>query len=169
MKEEIKSAFERYKDFLGLLVNNTQSWQKAFYERKLTDIKPIEITSVRELFTEEEVKIMTRTVKAKECYKNAFNIAKILSTNNREVRYIEGVAFLSDFGGFPIEHAFNSVDGKYFDATFELLDSLKDNNVEYSVYGDYSVDEVREVLLETKVWGEIYENKVTKLYKEKGR
>ena len=168
MKERNKSGFECYKDVLSLLVNNTQSGQKVFYKQKLTDIKPIEITSVRELFTEEEVKIMTQTVKAKECYKNAFRIAEILSTDTREVRYIEGVAFLSDFGGVPIEHAFNSVDGKYFDATYELLNSLKDKNVEYSVYGDYSVDEVREVLLETKVWGEIYANKVTKLYKEKG-
>ena len=81
------------------------------------------------------------------------------------VEYVEGYL---NMNGLPIEHAFNVIDGKYFDITMEL--ALKkhfdrERTDTYVSIGTFSVNEVRkkydsESLLQSEIT--VYINKVNK-------
>lgn len=54
-------------------------------------------------------------IKIRQCYTNAFRVAFAYP----QVEYVEGEVILPKVG-IPIVHAWNCVDGKHFDLTFEL-------------------------------------------------
>ena len=67
--------------------------------------------------------------------------------------------------GFPIEHAFNCVDGKYVDITIELALGREIEDT-YVTIGEYNDNEVREILLQNGFYGEIYSTIFKNKYKE---
>lgn len=112
-------------DYLEFLVEKTSGKQKDYFKAQLDSAKPVEISSLNDIFKKDEINAIKQLkIRVKECYYNAWKIA----TTMPGVKYVEGYVFLY---GIPIEHAWNKKDGKYFDATQEI--ALKnDLNTDYT-------------------------------------
>ena len=100
--------------------------QKAYYEQRVADARPVECVPMRDVFTRAEydfIRGIYHTHK-KQCYKNASVLVTLISHplcglgHKRTIKYVEGFAF--SCGLLPIEHAFVKVDDKYIDPTFEM-------------------------------------------------
>lgn len=134
--------------------------QKAFYERMLSDLEEVKISPLSEVFTKDEIEEIRRCVapKKKECYKNAFELAKLFHDS---VDYIEGYTTCFE-GTLPIEHAFNRVRVKkgyvYVDVTMEMALGEKpwEGKETYMKMASYTVYECLDVMYETGVYGGMY-------------
>ena len=138
----------------------------ALYRQKVEDANSVDIVSLSEVFSPEEIKAIKKYVrpKAKMCYKNAYMLCDYFDMEGHDVKYVEGYL---NMRGLPIEHAFNCVDGKYVDITMELALGKDMNEDSYISIGEFSTDEVRRVLLKNGYYGQIYETLFLDRYKER--
>lgn len=128
--------------------------QKAFYERMLFDLEEVKVSPLSEVFTKDEIEEIKRCVapKMKECYKNAFDLARLF---HDRVQYVEGYSTIA--GALPFEHAFNKIGDKYVDITRELaLKEKPDDGEIYMKMGTYTVEECLDVMYKTGVYGGMY-------------
>ena len=67
------------------------SYQKAYYEQILKDLKPVEVVPISEVFTQEEIDTIKKIInpKPKECYRNATVLTNYF-TDNHTIEYVEG-------------------------------------------------------------------------------
>lgn len=80
----------------------------------------------------------------KECYKNAYEIAMLF-----DYIYVEGMV---NVGGLPIEHAWNKTrDGRYFDATYDLLGLASSDD--YTAFYEGDKADIARLSLESRVFG----------------
>ena len=100
--------------------------QKAFYEQRAADARPVECVPMRDVFTPEQMQFLFKNAgykaQQKMCYKNAADLVQLISHPlafifPEPVRYVEGYAYCIEL--LPIEHAFVKVGDKYIDPTFE--------------------------------------------------
>ena len=82
----------------------------------LPDVE-VEITSIKDLFSDNHKYILYPLVEMHQCHNNAFKIASILTNTETTVEIVEG--YLEDGNGTRIPHAFNKIGDKYFDVTLE--------------------------------------------------
>jgi len=150
----MRSVEDFYKMFDLEISACGQTKQADFIKSLKADLKPCDVVSVRDLFSEEQVGRIKRMIAIKQCYRNAFKAAEYLSTPNEPVKYVEGRVLISDT--LPIEHAWNKVGDKFFDVTFELVLGYDVTKEAYAAMAEYDVDYVRGILLEKGYWGEIY-------------
>ena len=142
-----------FQDFLDQMIKVCSGRQAEFYKAMKDDLKDCELVSVKNLFSEEEIAYMRTLIAKKECYKNAAQIAIYLSNPDRNIEYVEGRAMVA---GFPVEHAWNKVDDKYFDATFELLLGYDVTKETYALLREYKVAELMECLEREQCYSEFY-------------
>lgn len=101
--------------------------QKAFYEQRAADAKPVECVPMRDVFTPEQLQFLFKNAgyktKQKMCYKNAAELvervdwmAAHFDSGIPEIKYVEGYVYSYVL---PNEHAFVKVGEKYIDPTFE--------------------------------------------------
>ena len=154
------------KNMLELFAQSSSGVQSALFKQKAKDATSVEITSIYDIFSPEEIKQIKKYVKPqmKQCYKNAYHMADFFE--DLGVEYVEGYL---NMNGLPIEHAFNVIDGKYFDITMEL--ALKkhfdrERTDTYVSIGTFSVNEVRKILLQNEFYGQIYETTFLNNYSE---
>ena len=121
--------------------------QGRFYKTKADKAKPIHLTSVKELFSEEELKKLLRDVKPK--MHGCFQTAQRLSMFHG-FEYVEGEWGVG--GGLGIEHAFNRKGDKYFDLTSEIVLKKNVEEEEFLSIAEFSANFVRNVCLELKVY-----------------
>lgn len=147
---------EKFYQYFDLEISACQGSKRAeFIQAIRDDLKPCKVVSVRELFTEEQIGFMKSIVEPKQCFKNAYNLAYIgISHPDGRVKYVEGRALVANF--LPIEHAWNRIGDKYFDATFELALGKDVTTENYALLAEYDLKRVTEIVLERKYWGEIY-------------
>lgn len=127
--------------------------KRAEFIRKIKqDLVNVNLVSVRDLLNDAELQTIKEITRAKECFKNAFNIATTFQS--KDVKYIEGRVLAGHI--LPIEHAWNKIGDKYFDATFEIALGLDVTKEVYALLREYDVCRVREILLKRKYYGEIY-------------
>lgn len=124
--------------------------QKEYFQYLKESHKKVQCCLLTEVFTAEEIQLIKKVVrpKPKQCYKNA---AKLVELFPNKVKYVEGKVMK----WFPMEHAFNLVDGKYVDLTFELV--LKDKEVpelEYASFLELDYSETIEFMFSTRAYGE---------------
>ena len=132
----------------------------AFYNRMLNDLEEVKVVSLKDVFTKAEIEEIRRCVapKKKECYKNAFELAKLF---HDRVLYVEGYTTCLN-GELPIEHAFNKVKVKdgyaYVDVTVEMAFGEKpwEGRETYMKMATYTAEECLDVMYETRVYGSIY-------------
>ena len=117
------------------------------------DLVNVNIVSIYDLFNEQEIEMMKELTHKKECFKNAFMIASTFHPT-RGIKYVEGRVLVGNC--LPIEHAWNKIGDKYFDATFEIALGLDVTKEVYALLREYDVCKVREILLKRKYYGEIY-------------
>ena len=150
----MRSVEDFYKMFDLEISACGQTKQAEFLKSLKADLKPCDVVSVRELFTEEQIRIMETLVEPKQCFRNAFRIADILRHPDSRIQYVEGRVLVANF--LPIEHAWNKVGDKFFDVTFELILGYDVTKESYAAMAEYDVDYVRGILLDKGYWGEIY-------------
>lgn len=124
--------------FFEMLKQTGSELQKELVDLKIKSMREVSCESVFNLFEEEEIMLIKQTVvpKQKMCFKDAWNTADLLDSFG--VKYCEG--FLM-FMGIPIEHAFNSINGKYFDVTRELAGQDDVTDSSYVVLKEYTAEE----------------------------
>ena len=113
--------------------------QGRFYKAKSDQAKPIHLTSVRELFSEEELKKLLEDVKTQ--VHGCFQTAQRLSMFHG-FEYVEGEWGVG--GGLGIEHAFNRKGTKYFDLTSEIVLKKNIEDEEFVSVAEFSQNFVRE-------------------------
>jgi len=143
-----KSELISYMKQLAQMGSGKQNefWQwKADKAKLLTHVKTDEI---REQYPEidEYLKATHTRVVQKECYKNAGQLA----INCEGVDYVEGEIL---YHGIPIEHAWNKIDGKYFDITKDVLFAKNSDYAEYVAIIELDVKEYSHFLFKYKHWG----------------
>lgn len=87
-----------------------------YWEHVRRTCKTVEVKHIADVLSQEAIdQIIDRAMpRLKDCFRNAYYIAEIGG-----YKYVEG---LVNVCGIPIEHAWNKTkDGRYFDATFDLL------------------------------------------------
>jgi len=147
---------EKFYQYFDFEISACRGSKRAeFIQAIRDDLKPCKLVSVRELFTEEQVRFMESIVEPKQCFKNAYNLADdIFRHSDGLVKYVEGRVLVANF--LPIEHAWNRIGDKYFDATFELSLGKDVTTENYALLAEYDLMRVRYITLERKYWGEIY-------------
>lgn len=163
--EEIKSYDKGIIDMLNFFAKNCSGVQKELFNQKVKDANSVDIVPLSEVFTEAEIKEIKRRVhpQPKCCYENAWKLCDRFEYEGKhEIKYCEGYLNMK---GLPIDHAFNYVDGKYVDITIELALG-KEIEDTYVTIGEYSTDEVREILIQNQYYGEIYNTIFLNKYKE---
>lgn len=146
---------EKFYKYFDLEISAWQGSKRAeFIQAIRNDLKPCNVVSVRELFTEKQISFMKSIVEPKQCFKNAYVLADIMGHHDGCITYVEGRALVANF--LPIEHAWNRIGDKYFDATFELALGRDVTAENYAILAEYDFCKVREIILERKYWGEIY-------------
>ncbi len=121
--------------------------QGHFYKAKADQAKPIHLTSVRELFSEEELKKLLEDVKPQ--VHGCFQTAQRLSMFHG-FEYVEGEWGVG--GGLGIEHAFNRRGDKYFDLTSEIVLKKNIEDEEFVSVAEFSRNFVRKACLDLQVY-----------------
>ena len=165
LNEALKDTDKSIKTMLDFFAKNCGGVQAALFKQKSEDADSVDIVPLSEVFTEEEIKQIKRYVnpQPKMCYENAYKLADRLYGLGKDIKYVEGYINMK---GFPIEHAFNCVDGKYVDCTIELALGRDPREDTYVKIGEFDLNDVREVLVENGYYGEIYDTIFLRKYKE---
>ena len=167
LTESIKDIDKGIVDMLNFFAKNCDGYQKELFNQKAKDANSIDIVSLDEVFTKEEIKEIKKRVhpQPKCCYENAWKLCdRFEYEGNHKIEYCEGYM---NYKGLPIEHAFNKVDGKYVDITTELALNRDPKDDTYIVIGEFDTNKVREILVENGFYGNIYDSIFLKKYKEK--
>lgn len=162
--EKLKTEDQSILDFLNMLAKNCSGYQKALFTDKANDADSIDVVSINEVFDEDTIEKIRKYVRPvpKSCYENAYKLCDRIHDDRYDIKYCEGYLNMK---GIPIEHAFNSVNGKYVDITVEMALERPIEDT-YVLIGEFNVNEVREILLQNKYYGNIYDTIKLNKYKE---
>lgn len=166
INEEIKDYDKGIVDMLKMFAKYASGYQKYLFDKKVKDADSIEICSLNEVFSDEEIEEIKKRVRPqpKMCYENAWKLMdRFYYEGKHDIKYCEGYLNMK---GIPIEHAFNKVDGKYVDVTIELALNNDVKEDTYVVIGEFDEDQVRNILLENGFYGNIYDSIELKKFKE---
>lgn len=121
--------------------------QGRFYKAKAEHARPIKLTSVRELFSNEELQKLLKDVKPQVhgCFQTAQKLAMF-----HGFEYVEGEWGVN--GSLGIEHAFNRNGDKYFDLTSEIVLKKNIEDEEFVSIAEFSSDFVKEACLDLQVF-----------------
>lgn len=138
--------------YIKTLASVTSGQQKEFFEAELANAKIVKCVPLCEVFTSEEINVIKNYVKPqkKECYKNAHLLCVWFP---EKAQYVEG---LTSCCGLGIDHAFNKIGDKYVDITMELCLKEDITAKEYLSIGEYNLNTINEVVLDTKYYGGIF-------------
>lgn len=140
--------------YLKMLVSITDGLQKNFYEWQLERAKIVEVNKTPN-------NIKTRTVLAKDCYKNSYQTSDF--NINLDVKYVEGIAMLK---GIPIDHAWNKIGDIYFDVTSDQI--FGGNHFDnYTSIIEIDFDEMMELAMIDGKYGDCIRKKWVKNYENK--
>lgn len=138
------------------LASMTSGKQHDCMVKMIGDATDVEVCSIHDVFSDEEIRKIRRKVKpkAKECYKNAFLLTELFP---EKVQYVEGKFTCMKF--VSLEHAWNKVGDKYVDITMEMALKRNPKDEEYMSLGCYSYGEILDVAMKLGYYGEVYFNK----------
>lgn len=150
------SIIEELKGFASL----TSGRQRDYFDQMLRDAHVVKVFRMSEVLTKEQIDIIRSLgVEVKQCYKNATLITQAIP----EIEYIEGkTSIFKDFSP-SIDHAWNKLGDKYFDATAEIIH--KGLFGEYVSLIEVSSEEVMNIAIENEFYGEVYNTKFKKSIK----
>lgn len=130
----------------------TSGKQLEFYNRLRNDARAVEIVSVKEVFSESEIRLIKALgLKKQQCFRNAHLLATLMPDR---VKYVEGQITICDI--VCIDHAWNRVGDKYVDITSELIPNNRIDASEYVAFGEYDSEIIDKVTKSTGYYGDIY-------------
>lgn len=109
----------------GVAAMNWAPEQKAFFEQRAADARPVECVRMRDVFSKEQMEFLRENYRARRngCYENSSALVNLIANPigglffDRPIWYVEGLAL--SCGVLPIEHAFVKYGDVYIDPTFE--------------------------------------------------
>lgn len=139
--------------------------QKAFYEQRAADAKPVECVPMRDVFTPEQLRFLRDKLgyrtQQKMCYRNAAELVRLIAglgaftLTTAPIRYVEGYAYCCEL--LPIEHAFVKIGNKYIDPTFERALHRDVRKELYVSCIELDPETMARYQLETGFYGELYQ------------
>lgn len=139
--------------------------QKAFYEQRAADARPVECVPMRNVFTPEQLRFLFKAAgyktKQKMCYKNAADLVNLIANPigvllfSEPIWYVEGYAY--GCGLLSIEHAFVKYGDKYIDPTFEQALHRDVRKEMYVSCIELEPVTMARYLLETGFYGDLYQ------------
>ena len=138
---------------------NLEPNQKAWFEQRAKDAKPVQCVRMRDVFNAEQLYFINHIcgyhVQRKMCYRNAAELVNILNHNFRDgnsIRYVEGFAW----NLVPIEHAFVKVNDVYIDPTFERALHIDVRKEQYVSCIELEPKRMAKYQVETGYYGDLY-------------
>lgn len=139
------------KDYLKILADmcTPDTPHGKFYNAQYLASKDIKVSKCADVLSPQQILYIKKYIKPqkKQCYRNAALVAQYLNCE-----YVEGFTFC--FIG--IEHAFNKVGDKYIDVTKEFALREDPSQSEYVSIGEYSVDQLNEMLAKSGRYDSLY-------------
>ena len=134
--------------------------QKAWFERRVRDAKPVRCVRMADAFTEKELAAIAKSgwlPEKKGCYKNASDLVLLGRTTPGlpEMHYVEGLA-LDPALPVSIEHAWVRVGDAYIDPTAERCLGADVTRWEYVSLIEKDWDGLAEILAEQGFYGDVY-------------
>lgn len=139
--------------------------QKAYYEQRAKDARPVECVPMRDVFTPEQLRFLRDKLgyrpQQRMCYRNAAELVRLiaglgaLTLTTAPVRYVEGYAYC--YGLLPIEHAFVKIGDKYIDPTFERALHRDVRKEMYVALIELDPQTMAQYQAETGFYGELYQ------------
>ena len=163
--EAIKDTDKSIIEMLEFFAKNCSGVQQKLFMQKVKDADSVDVVPLSEVFSDDEIKEIKKRIhpQPKCCYENAWKLCDRFEYEGKhKIKYCEGYLNMK---GLPIEHAFNCVDGKYVDITIELALNKKIEDT-YVTIGEYSTEQVREILIQNGFYGDIYNTIFLNKYKE---
>jgi hypothetical protein len=106
-------------EFLNsILQMNLQGTQEAYWRWQLVKATPVTIAPAQQVIPQLYRRVGRLMIYFKGCFENAAKVCKL----NPEINYVLG--YIEVYGA-PMDHAWNSYQGRYFDVTMELFDESK--------------------------------------------
>lgn len=166
LNEALNDTGLSIQQFVKMCAKCCSGFQKAYFEQKAKDMDSIDCVKLDTIFDKSQIKQIKQRVRPKqnECYCNAFHFCTQSGINDHDIKYVEGYTTVS---GIPIEHAWNKVDDKYIDITFELVlkhDVTKEN---YVILGEWDADTALKYMAKKGTYGGVYEEQFLDKYNEK--
>ena len=134
--------------------------QKAYYEQRAADARPVECVRMRDVFDEHKMLFLRVNYKAqrKMCYRNAAELVALMGQHTwmfpEPAVYVEGFAYAYEL--LPIEHAFVKIGDKYIDPTFERALHRDVRKEMYASCIELDPETMERYQLETGFYGELY-------------
>lgn len=158
------SAMRAFRNLYGKMAELSDGMQKEYYSKLLADAKEVKMTRLSEALDEDEIGRIGDIVSPKphQCYANSMKTA-LVKLLGRNFKYCEGFMVVN---GFPVEHAFNSVNGIYVDVTADLaLGGLKEGT-EYILVGEWTPDKALDAMEANGVYGGVYREIFVRSHRE---
>ncbi|MBR0290895.1 MAG: hypothetical protein IJQ79_02045 [Bacteroidales bacterium] len=131
--------------------------QQEFFNRQAADAVPVEVSSVKSVFSPEEIRLIKAAVQPKkgQCYRNAALLTELFPDR---CKYVEGFGWNRIL---KVEHAFNRVGDKYVDITWELVLGEDVTSIPYVSLIEASRDEVLEdIFAHDNITGDYYRHEL---------
>lgn len=145
---EQESTDNSFFNYLKSIIDGTSGKQKEFYQWQRKNAEVVEMVSPELLIPELTEKWAKKRLRVKDCYKNASLVMDL----NPEIKYVEGVMMLWD--KIPIDHAWNSYNGKHFDATSHLWSKSDEKDLHIKLI-ELDYDALWDVLRDQQMHGEV--------------
>lgn len=131
--------------------------QGIFYRLKAAKAHPVKLTSVREIFTPQEIQEIMERIKPQkhECFATAQRLSM-----EYEYEYAEGELGIG--GCFGAEHALNKKGDAYFDFTVEMVLRRNVEEEDFVCVAEFSDNFVRKACLELGVFSSLVSYKFSK-------
>lgn len=157
-------AMQAFREHCRMMAGLSDGIQSEYYSKLLSDAKPVKVTPLTEALDGDEIKRIAEMAEPKphQCYANSIKTA-LVGLLGRNIKYCEGFMMI---GGFPVEHAFNSVNGVYVDVTADLaLDGLKED-AGYILVGEWTPDKALDAMEANGVYGGVYREMFVRSHRE---
>ena len=111
-----------FQSYINYLAGATSGKQKEFYEWEKKVSKEIKIEPVESVFPKCTKEWIRKNAKIKNCFQNSAQVLNL----DPEIKYVEGICMVMG-NKIPIEHAWNSYKGRYFDITKSFWEDRNDS------------------------------------------
>ena len=143
----------------------TTGKQREFYTEILQNIKPVRVVSLKDVFTEQEIKrIKQIDIQQNECYRNSYLLTALFPGR---IMYVEGKVLPENL--ITIDHAFNRVGEVYVDVTFEIVLKLDVSRQRYASIAEYDLHTLSRIISASGYWGGCYEYEWIRKHKNNGK
>ena len=130
------------------LISITSGKQKEFFEFQRKNAKPVDVLKTKDVLTPSQIRSINRLdIIPKQCYVNAARVAQMIPG----AKYVEGHVMIMDM--IPIDHAWNELNGKYFDVTIDIALKGDSKMSDYTSILEFDNEKLNQYMVKTEKYG----------------